>query len=86
MKEMDTGLQTYSGVQAFAPLRAAEFYAVMGDSAKALDWVDRALRMGDDREDWLRRDPHLAGIRDNPRFQQMLASVAYRRAQRVRAQ
>jgi serine/threonine protein kinase len=86
MNEMDAGLQTYSGVQAFAPLRAAEFYAVMGDSAKALDWVDRALRMGDDREGWLRRDPHLAGIRNNPRFQQMLASVAYRRAQRVRAQ
>jgi serine/threonine protein kinase len=50
------------------------------------DQLDRALRMGDDREGWLRRDPHLAGIRDNPRFQQMLASVAYRRAQRVRAQ
>jgi serine/threonine protein kinase/Tfp pilus assembly protein PilF len=84
MKEMDAGLEAYFSAHAFAPLQAAEFYAVMGDTTKALDWVDRALHMGDDREDWLRRDPHLASIRDDPRFQQMLASVAYRRSQRIR--
>jgi hypothetical protein len=38
--------------------------------------------MGDDREGWFRRDPLLANIRDHPRFQQMLDSVAYRRKQR----
>jgi hypothetical protein len=34
------------------------------------------------REDWLRRNPHLGGIRSHPRFQQVLDSVAYRRKQR----
>jgi hypothetical protein len=57
----------------------------MGESAKALEWLDRAVRMGDDREDWFRRDPLLGNIRDHPRFQQILASVAYRRQQRSRA-
>jgi len=38
--------------------------------------------MGDDREDWFRRDPHLASIRNQPRFRQIVASVAYRRRQR----
>jgi hypothetical protein len=65
------------------PLRAAEFYAVIGDSAKALEWLDRAVDMGDDREDWLRRDPHLASLRNHPRFEQMLASIAYRRSQQI---
>ena len=55
---------------------------MMGETEQALEWLDRAVRMGDDREDWFRRDPHLASIRDHPRFQQMLASVAYRRKQR----
>jgi len=60
----------------------AEFYAVMGQPAKALEWLDRALRIGDEREDWLRRDSLWASLGDHPRFQQMLASVAYRRKQR----
>jgi Flp pilus assembly protein TadD len=83
-REMDADLERYSGTHVFAPIKAAEFYAVMGDSEKALDWLDRAVRMGDDREDWLRRDPHLAGLHSHPRFEQMLASIAYRRAQRSR--
>ena len=84
-REMDSQVQAYAAAQIFGPLRAAEFYAVMGDADKALDWLDRAVRMGDDREDWLRRDPLLASIRQHPRFQQILASVAYRRQQRSRA-
>jgi serine/threonine protein kinase/Tfp pilus assembly protein PilF len=84
-REMDAGVQTYAGAQIFGALPAAEFYAVIGDADKALEWLDRAIRMGDDREDWLRRDPLLASIRQQPRFQQILASVAYRRQQRSRA-
>jgi Flp pilus assembly protein TadD len=84
-REMDAQVQAYAAAQIFGPLRAAEFYAVMGESAKALEWLDRAVRMGDDREDWFRRDPLLGNIRDHPRFQQILASVAYRRQQRSRA-
>ncbi|MBI1786127.1 MAG: protein kinase [Acidobacteria bacterium] len=83
--EMDGEVEAYAGVYFRGPLLAAEFYAVMGDTAKALEWLDRAVRLGDDREDWLRRDPLLASVRDHPRFQQILASVAYRRAQRPRA-
>jgi hypothetical protein len=82
LREMDSEVQAYAGAQVWGPLAPAEFYAVMGDTAKALEWVDRAVRMGDDREDWLRRDPLLASIRDEPRFQQIVASVAYRRQQR----
>ena len=84
-QEMDAGVQTYAGAQIFGPLKAAEFYAVTGETDKALDWLDRAVRMGDDRDEWFRRDPLLASLRDHPRFQQILASVAYRRTQRPRA-
>lgn len=83
-REMDSGMEAYAGAHVFAPLQAAEIYAVLGDSDKALGWMERAVRMGDDREDWFRRDPHLASIRQNPKFEQMLASVAYRRRQRPR--
>src|SRR5258706_4197509 len=49
LREMDADVQLYAGAHVFGPLRAAEFYAVMGDSAKALKWLDRGVRMGDDR-------------------------------------
>jgi serine/threonine protein kinase/tetratricopeptide (TPR) repeat protein len=81
-REMDSDVQAYGGNSFLGPAQVAEFYSSMGDTAKAFEWLERATRMGDEREDWLRRDPLLAGIRDHPRFQQMLASVAYRRKQR----
>jgi len=82
LREMDEQTLTYAGASYLGPLQPAEVYAVLGDTAKALEWLDRAALWGDEREDWLRRDPHLAGIRDHPRFQQVLDSVAYRRKQR----
>ena len=82
LREMDEQTLTYAGASYLGPLQPAEVYAVLGDTAKALEWLDRAVRWGDEREDWLRRDPHLAGIRSHPRFQQVLDSVAYRRKQR----
>ena len=86
LREMDEQVLNYAGGNSYVgPLQPAEIYAVMGDSAKALDWLDRAVRWGDEREDWLRRDPHLASIRSHPRFQQVVESVAYRRRQRSAA-
>jgi tetratricopeptide (TPR) repeat protein len=85
LREMDEQTLTYAGASYLGPLQPAEVYAVLGDTTKALEWLDRAARWGDEREDWLRRDPHLASIRNHPRFQQVLDSVAYRRKQRSNA-
>ena len=46
-----------------------------------LAWLERAVRLGDYREEYLRRNPLLTNIRAHPRFQQILESVAYRRRQ-----
>ena len=78
---MDAGLQAYAAMQIFGPSSAADFYAVMGDADRALEWLERAVRMGDYREEYLRRNPLLTSLRAHPRFQQILDSVAYRRRQ-----
>ena len=83
LREIDADLQTYSEIQIFGPSLAADFYAVMGDSDRALMWLDRAVRLGDDREEYLRRNALLAGVRAHPRFQSILDSVIYRRQQRA---
>jgi len=61
----------------------AEFYAIMGDFQKSLDWLERAVRNGDERDAWFRRDPLLAKIRDLPRFQQIIDSIEFRRKSRT---
>ena len=82
-QEMDVGVRRYSEIQIFGPASVADFYAAMGDADEALAWLDRAARMGDDREDYLRRNPLLTNLRAHPRFQQILDAVAYRRQQRA---
>jgi tetratricopeptide (TPR) repeat protein/predicted Ser/Thr protein kinase len=83
LKEMDAGLLAFAGIGQYWPLWATEFYAVMGEPDKALEWLDRAVRNGDDRAPYWRRSPHLTGLRGNPRFQQMIDAAEYRRQQRA---
>ena len=59
-----------------ATLDAAEFYALMGDASRAIEWLDRAVRNGDERTGWFRRDPRLASIQNDARFQNIITSVA----------
>jgi tetratricopeptide (TPR) repeat protein len=60
----------------------ADFYALVGEESKAIDWLDHAVRNGDERIGWFRRNPRLSAIRDNPRFRTILESIEARRRQR----
>ncbi|MGH9795573.1 MAG: alpha/beta fold hydrolase [Candidatus Acidiferrales bacterium] len=79
VKEMDVEVQKYAEVNPNVTLEAAEFYAILGDKAKALDWLERAVRNGDERTEWFQRDPLLESIRGEDRFKNLLSSIAYRR-------
>jgi Flp pilus assembly protein TadD len=79
LREMDGEVLKFGEAVAFYASEIAEFYSMIGDTRQALDWLDRAVRNGDERAAWFRRDPFLAGIRDEPRFTQILESIAYRR-------
>jgi serine/threonine protein kinase/Tfp pilus assembly protein PilF len=82
LKKMDDDVLKYAALAVLSTLAAAEFFAVLGESQEALDWLEQAVRNGDERDDWFRRDRLLASLRDLPRFKQILESIAYRRRQR----
>jgi len=82
LKEMDEEVLKWEALVAYETSEVADFYALLGDPSKALDWLDRAVRNGDERAEWFRRDPLLASVRDHPKFQEILQSIAYRRQQR----
>ena len=82
LREMDESLHKYA--EANLPLceGIATVYATLGDTDKALDWLDRAVRAGNEQAEWFQRSPLLANIQQQPRFQQIVESIAYRRGQR----
>ncbi len=85
LEKMDEESMKYGALAVWSTSLVAEFYAIMGDSRKSLDWLEKAVRNGDERDAWFRRDPLLAKIRDLPRFQQIIDSIDFRRKSRIRS-
>jgi serine/threonine protein kinase/Tfp pilus assembly protein PilF len=82
LREMDTELLKYAEVNPNITLEAAEFYALLGEKSQALDWLEKAVRNGDERVEWFRRNPLLESIRNEFRFKALLDSIAFRRQQK----
>lgn len=57
----------------------ADFYALQGDPAKAIEWLQLAISRGDERVAYFRRNPRLATLRSESHFQSLLKSVEERR-------
>ncbi len=72
---LDPETLKYAGVALFAQAQVAEVYALAGRTDAAIDWLDRAVRNGDERAAWFRRDAFLEGIRAQPRFQLILDAI-----------
>lgn len=82
LEEMDADVLKWGALVAYETSELADFFAVLGDAPKALEWLDAAMRNGDERAEWFRRDPLLVNIRHQPGFHEILASMANRRQQR----
>lgn len=80
-REMDAEVLKYFGLNPNQTLVAAEFFSVLGESDRGFEWLERAIRNGDERDEWFTRDPMLARLRGDPRFKQVLESIAFRRQQ-----
>ena len=79
---MDSETLKFARFVFIATLEVAEFYAVLGDASRAVEWIETVVRNGDERVEWFRRNPRLASIRDDARFQRILHSIEARRRQR----
>ena len=82
LREMDEGLEKHAAANSRVGGEIAEFYATLGDTDKALDWLDRAARGGNEQAEWFQRNPLLVNVQQQPRFKQILESIVYRRSQR----
>lgn len=85
-KDVDDEVRRWGGVVAYMTYDIAALHAARGDVPGALEWLDRAVRGGDERAEYFRRDPLLGPVRNEPRFEQILRSIEYRRKHRHGAQ
>ncbi|MCU1263240.1 MAG: Serine/threonine protein kinase [Bryobacterales bacterium] len=76
---IDDELLRFAGANALRTFDAVELFSVAGQTAKALEWLDRTVRNGDERIDWFQRDPLLSTIHEDPRFKRIIESLAHRR-------
>jgi serine/threonine-protein kinase len=55
----------------------ADIYAQRGNIPKALDWLETALRLRDRRLMWLKTEPLLDPLRNEPRFEAVLQALKF---------
>jgi hypothetical protein len=53
----------------------ASYYAVIRDNDRALDWLEKAYSERDGTLVWLKVHPRLDGLREEPRFRDLLARL-----------
>ncbi|GEM_PF-1841696 len=89
LRQMDEPLRKYGEASPRVTLQVAEFYSVLsagpgnsGEKQQALEWLDKAVRSGDERIEWFERNKLLDNIRGERRFRQIVDSIAYLRSQR----
>ena len=78
---LDDDVLKYLELNTFDTVIGAELHATLGENSKALNWLEKAARHGDERAEWFARDPALASLRSSPTFQALVRSIVGRRGQ-----
>jgi predicted Zn-dependent protease len=81
---MDDDTLKHAAAAFTATLTVAEFYATLGDTTKAIEWLERSIRNGDERTAWFRKSPRLASIHQDPRFSRIIDTVERRKRDAAR--
>jgi DNA-binding winged helix-turn-helix (wHTH) protein/tetratricopeptide (TPR) repeat protein len=79
LQAMDEGTLKFAQLTWAVTSTTADFYALQGDHSKAIEWLQLAIARGDERVSYFRRNPRLATLRNDTRFQSLLKSVEARR-------
>ena len=84
--EMDQDVLKWAAIVVRFTAHVADLYAILGEADTAFDWLERAVRNGDERAEALATDPLLTSVRGHPRFTQIVNSIIYRRQLRTKTQ
>lgn len=78
LQAMDEGTLKFGALTWAVTAATADFYALNGDSSKAIEWLQLAIARGDERVSYFRRNPRLTTLRNDRRFRSLLKAVEAR--------
>lgn len=53
----------------------ASAYLLQGRHVKALEWLERAIGLGNENYRWFESDPNWADLHDDPRFKELMNKI-----------
>ena len=53
----------------------ASAYLLQGRQVKALEWLERAISLGNENYRWFESDPNWADLHDDPRFKELMNKI-----------
>jgi serine/threonine-protein kinase len=53
----------------------ATAYAVIGERDEAFRWLERAIKLGNENRPWFESDPNWEGLREDPRFGELMSGI-----------
>ena len=60
----------------------AAAYLLQGRQVEALNWLETAIRLGNENVEWFESDPNWADLRDDPRFLKLMEGIKQGRRER----
>ena len=78
LQAMDEGTLKFARLTWAVTATTADFYALQGDHSRAIEWLQLAIARGDERVSYFRRNPRLAPLQMDVRFQSLLKAVEAR--------
>lgn len=56
-------------------MEAARLWAMLGETSRALEWLERACAAGETQTVWIRADPRLRSLQDDPRLHALASKL-----------
>lgn len=78
-RDMLSRLSALSKVKYVTPYGVALLYTGMGEKDQALIWLDKAIEGRSHWLVWIRVDPRWGNVRSDPRFEEIVRRVGFRR-------
>jgi serine/threonine-protein kinase len=57
----------------------ATAYAMLGEADEAFNWLECAIKLGNENRPWFESDPHWENLRDDARFSELMSEIQSRR-------
>jgi serine/threonine protein kinase/tetratricopeptide (TPR) repeat protein len=86
--ELTDGALRVGGANFDVAYWVASVYCLLGDHGQALDWLERAVTLGNENKPWFESDPRWEPLREEPRFVEIMGRIedSQGRAQQARQQ